>query len=206
MTTGDSLTTNVDDPNGIGTTTMELASAASAGTLSGLGTQFVGFSAITIDSGANWTLSGANTLAAGITLTDSGTLSDSGTLTNAGLITGAATGVTDHISIAFPEAGVLGRIESCIHAGEDGEVTCGRQSKLALRPERGGIGLIGLENFVVDGHSEPFLLVGFNPSDAPLFGQFNAPEITWPTWSISSRKPSCPDSESMTCTTGRPGR
>ncbi|WP_158922592.1 Hint domain-containing protein [Acidisphaera sp. S103] len=79
--------------NGIGTTTMELASAASAGTLSGLGTKYAGFAAVTIDSGARWTFSGSNTLAAGVTLTDSGTLTSSGTLINAGLITGAAKGV-----------------------------------------------------------------------------------------------------------------
>jgi hypothetical protein len=68
--------------------TMELASGASAGTLSGLGTQFINFAASTIDAGANWTLSGANALAAGATLTNAGTLTDIGTLLNSGTITG----------------------------------------------------------------------------------------------------------------------
>ncbi len=82
-----------------GITTLELASATAAGTLSGLGTQFVGFAAVTIDSGANWTFSGYNALASGVTLTDSGTLTVGGTLpvggtfSNAGLVTGAANGI-----------------------------------------------------------------------------------------------------------------
>ncbi len=86
-------TTILGTANGVGTTTLELASATAAGTLSGLGTQYAGFAAVTIDASANWTFSGSNTLAAGITLTDSGTLTTNGTFTNAGLVTGAAKGV-----------------------------------------------------------------------------------------------------------------
>ena len=76
-----------------GTSTLELASAASAGTLSGLGSTYVGFIGVTIDAGAQWTFAGSNTLASGITLSNGGTLTDSGTFTNAGLVTGAAKGV-----------------------------------------------------------------------------------------------------------------
>jgi hypothetical protein len=50
--------------------TLELASAGSVGTLSGLGTKYVDFAQVTVDAGAQWTLTGANTLAAGYTLTD----------------------------------------------------------------------------------------------------------------------------------------
>ena len=71
-----------------GTATLELASGASAGTLSGLGTQFVGFVQTTIDAGANWILSGANTVVAGTPLTNSGTLTDTGMLINTGTMTG----------------------------------------------------------------------------------------------------------------------
>jgi hypothetical protein len=71
-----------------GTATLELASGATTGTLSGLGTQFVGFVQTTIDAGANWILSGANTVVAGTPLTNSGTLTDTGTLINAGTMTG----------------------------------------------------------------------------------------------------------------------
>ena len=81
----------VDGGNTIGAvsiSTLELASAVSAGTLSGLGTQFIDFAQTTIDAGAAWTLSGTNTLVAGATLTNSGTLTDTGTLTNAGTLMG----------------------------------------------------------------------------------------------------------------------
>ena len=68
--------------------TLELASGASAGTLSGLGTQFIDFAQVTIDSGAQWVFGGYNTIASGATLTNSGTDTVTGTLVNAGVFTG----------------------------------------------------------------------------------------------------------------------
>lgn len=50
--------------------TLELASAASTGTLSGLGTEFVDFVQTTIDADASWVFNGANTIEAGTTLTE----------------------------------------------------------------------------------------------------------------------------------------
>ncbi|HEV2334513.1 MAG TPA: hypothetical protein VGS13_03340, partial [Stellaceae bacterium] len=64
----------------------ELGSAASVGTLSGLGTKYLGFSNITVDPGAGWVLSGDNTLAGGVTLTDLGTLTNTGSLSGAGTL------------------------------------------------------------------------------------------------------------------------
>jgi hypothetical protein len=80
----------VDGGNSIGATavsTLELASAASAGTLSGLGSTYIDFAQTTVDSGARWTLTGTNTVAAAATLTNAGTLTLSGaTLTDAGAL------------------------------------------------------------------------------------------------------------------------
>jgi hypothetical protein len=79
----------VDGGNTIGATsisTLELASGASAGTLSGFGSQFTDFAQTTIDAGAQWTLTGSTTLVSGATLTDSGSLTASGTFTNNGSI------------------------------------------------------------------------------------------------------------------------
>jgi Ca2+-binding RTX toxin-like protein len=59
--------------------TLELAAGGSA-TLSGLGTNFVNFNSVTVDSGATWELTGANTFAAGATLVNDGTLINSGAL------------------------------------------------------------------------------------------------------------------------------
>ena len=67
----------VDGGNGIGgsvSSTLELAAASLQGTLTGLGTQFVDFAQVVIDPGANWTLTGANTIAAGATFTNQATL------------------------------------------------------------------------------------------------------------------------------------
>jgi Hint domain len=63
---------------------LELASGTSAGTLSGLGSQFYYFSQVTLDAGASWTLASTNTIAVGTTFTGAGTLTDAGTLTNQG--------------------------------------------------------------------------------------------------------------------------
>ncbi|WP_158932809.1 Hint domain-containing protein [Acidisphaera sp. S103] len=60
--------------NLVNAATLELASAASAGTLSQLGTQFVDFSQVLVDEGASWTLAGSNTLPVGATLSNAGTL------------------------------------------------------------------------------------------------------------------------------------
>jgi hypothetical protein len=76
---------------GAGINTLELASAASIGTLTGVDAAFVNFSQATVDVGARWVLAGSNTLGTGTTLTNSGTLTDAGTLTNAGIFYGALT-------------------------------------------------------------------------------------------------------------------
>jgi hypothetical protein len=101
---GASFTGTVDGGNTLGSTivsTLELAAGASYGVLSGLGTQFVDFARVTIDSGLYWQFSGTNTLGAGATLTNSGSLIDAGTLANSGSLTGngillAAGGLVDN--------------------------------------------------------------------------------------------------------------
>ena len=82
---GASFTGTVDGGNMIGaahTSTLELASAASAGTLTGLGSQYIHFANIAVDSGAAWTLT-SDSIASGYTVTDSGTLTNTGTLGSA---------------------------------------------------------------------------------------------------------------------------
>lgn len=73
-------------PGGRAVTTLELGSAAGAGTLSGLGTQIIGMGSIVEDAGASWSLAGANTMAALSTLTVEGMLSNAGSLLNNGVI------------------------------------------------------------------------------------------------------------------------
>ena len=83
----------VDGGNAVGAanvSTLELATGASAGTLFGLGTKYINFAQVTVDAGANWTLTGYNTIATGDTLTNSGslTISSVGTLSGSGLVDG----------------------------------------------------------------------------------------------------------------------
>ena len=83
--------------------TLELAMGTSTGTLAGLGSHYINFSQITVDAGADWALTGSNTLATGVVLTDSGTLTiaSGATLTASsgsalsGPVSGAATVVND---------------------------------------------------------------------------------------------------------------
>jgi len=69
------------------TNTLELGSAASIGTLTGLSGKFVHFGTVTVDSGARWVLSGSNTIGAGATLSNFGTLIDAGTIRAGGRLT-----------------------------------------------------------------------------------------------------------------------
>ena len=85
----------VDGGNEVGSTatsTLELTSAESQGTISGLGSQFIDFARITIDSGAAWTFAGTNNIAADTTLTDAGSAIISGTAGNIADMTVSGTG------------------------------------------------------------------------------------------------------------------
>ena len=78
---GAAFTGTVDGGNTLGAafvSTLELGSAAGAGTLNGLGTQFIDFGQVTIDAGAVWTLGSSGSVAPDATLTDSGTLTNAG--------------------------------------------------------------------------------------------------------------------------------
>ena len=52
-----------------------------------------------------------------------------------GVVTGPASGVADDVCIALAESGVFRGIETGVHAGENGEMTRGRERELTLRSE-----------------------------------------------------------------------
>ena len=62
-----------------GSTTIELASGTSAGTVSGLGAQYTGFTSIAVDAAAAWTLA-SGSVTAGYAINDAGTLTNAATL------------------------------------------------------------------------------------------------------------------------------
>ena len=68
------------------TDALDLASGASAGTLSGLGSEYNGFEQITVNSGADWNLAGVNSLGSSYRLEVIGSLNVGGSLTNSGTV------------------------------------------------------------------------------------------------------------------------
>jgi hypothetical protein len=80
------------------TNLLELESGSGTGTVSGLGSKFAGFQTVTIASGAQWSLTGSNTIGSGVTLDNEGvldgesTLASGGYLDNAGTLANNATG------------------------------------------------------------------------------------------------------------------
>lgn len=99
-------------------TALVLGSSASAGTLSGLGTQFTGFPHISEASGANWTLAGYNTVGVGVTVTAGGTLDvGNGTLTNDGSIAGPVTVTTGGSLLNTTQIGGTGTNGAVVSGG-----------------------------------------------------------------------------------------
>ena len=96
--------------------TLELASGASVGTLSGLGTQFVDFAQVTVDTGAQWTLLATDTIESGATLTNAGGISGGVTLAAGGELSNTSAG-----TVAAPSGsavyGLSGGAATVVNAG-----------------------------------------------------------------------------------------
>ncbi len=139
----------VNGGNTIGATaasTLAFASASSAGTLHGLDLQYINFAQITIDAGASWVMTGANTIAAGVTLTEltGATVTDTGTLANYGSIiidpstldAGGLTG-TGSVTIAtgstLDVSGTIAGGETIKFAGSGAYLYLGNPSSVAGR-------------------------------------------------------------------------
>src|SRR5262249_42157135 len=66
---------------------LELAAAGTTvGTIAAIGTSFIGFGTVTVDTAASWSLAGASTLAAGTTFANAGTVTVAGTFDTAGSV------------------------------------------------------------------------------------------------------------------------
>jgi hypothetical protein len=106
-----------------GNNVIELASAASAGTIGGLGSSFTGFGTVTIDTSASWTLTGSNRVA---DLTDDGALALGA---NARLDVTAA--VDQHSTGVF-DMGVNSRLEFAADRGASDRIAFLRPSELLI--------------------------------------------------------------------------
>ncbi len=97
------------------TNTLELAASGTAGTVSGLSDKFVNFGTVTVDSGAQWAVTGGdNVIGSGQTLTVYGTLTDFGSVTNQGSISGTGRLLVDPAT--FVNSGSVG-IEVTLDGG-----------------------------------------------------------------------------------------
>jgi fibronectin-binding autotransporter adhesin len=124
MSPGAVFTGKVDGGNvsasGTAISTLELMTGASAGTLAGLGSQYVHFQNFQVDPGASWTIAAGQQLPATYTLTDNGTLTNNasvltGVTLGAGAYLDNATGVT--ISSASDGALALGAGATVVNRG-----------------------------------------------------------------------------------------
>jgi fibronectin-binding autotransporter adhesin len=95
-------------PGGTGASTLELAAGTVAGTLTGLGTQFIDFPQITVDAGANWVFDNSDTVVSGSTLTNSGSVSGGVTLAAAAVLNNTAGGTISNASRSFYGISVYG--------------------------------------------------------------------------------------------------
>jgi len=75
------------------TSTLELASSSGAGVLTGLGSEYIDFTQIVVDTGATWSLAGSNTIGTGVTLSGPAaiTLAAGATLDIAGTVASGET-------------------------------------------------------------------------------------------------------------------
>jgi hypothetical protein len=111
----------VDGGNKLGSaheSTLELASGASTGVLSGI---YANFEQMVVDAGAQWDVTGTHTVSAGYTLTNNGTLYDGGALTNAGNVIGTGELVV-LAGETFVDKGIIGSGQTIDFASHNGEI------------------------------------------------------------------------------------
>ncbi|HET6196412.1 MAG TPA: hypothetical protein VFE12_11675, partial [Acetobacteraceae bacterium] len=87
--------------------TLELAAAATAGTLDGLGSNFRNFGSIVLDAGAAWTIGGAVTTGQIINIHSGAVLALAGSVTNGGLIEATGAGGLTIASGTISNAGAM---------------------------------------------------------------------------------------------------
>jgi hypothetical protein len=165
---------------GGGTNTVEFASAASIGTLTGSGADFVNFSGVVVDTGASWVLAGA-----GVTLTTAGTFANNGMiLLDSGMLSaGALTGsgaVTIGSGGTVSVLGTVAASQTIGFASASGQLTLGSpaiESGLIAGFVSGDtIDLTGVTNVtsttLVNGDTLQIALSSGGPIDLLMSGDF----------------------------------
>ena len=64
------------------------------------------------------------------------------------VVAGAAAGITNHVRVAFPEAGELCRIQSRVHASQNREPPRGRHAEFTFSAKAFAVGAVGGQYFI----------------------------------------------------------
>jgi hypothetical protein len=131
---------------GGGANTLELAQGAVAGSLGGIGSTFIGFGTLTVDSGADWTLTGNNT---------------AGTVLNNGTLAIASNGSLD--------------VTTTIDPTSAGQFQLGNNSVIDIAAAIGSatrITFLGAAEAIIDTASQFGANVGQSTYSGPLFENF----------------------------------
>ncbi len=133
--------------------TLELAKGASAGSITGLGGAFTGFSALLVDNGATWTATGTNTVASTTAVTVKGALDVTGTTTfTGGVGGGGAISIGSHAVLSV--GGALGVLKLSFLAGGSETAVFGAPTSVGSTISGfAATDKIDLANFVVTGHT-----------------------------------------------------
>ena len=65
-----------------------------------------------------------------------------------GVVAGTAAGITNHVRVAFPEAGEPCRIQSRVHASQNREPPRGRHAESAFSAKAFAVGVVGGQYFI----------------------------------------------------------
>ena len=107
------------------TASLVLASAATTGTITGLGTQFLGFKTVTENTGSKWVATGANSLGGTTALTIDGTFTDTGSLVASGKVTVGGTLAISGAGTVQLSNGVTLQKRSVLTASSTGSIEVG---------------------------------------------------------------------------------
>ena len=131
---GASFSGRVDGGNAIGSgtsSTLELLSSASAGTLSGLGSNFIDFAQIDIDGGADWTLQGTVVSGQSVSVASTGTVEFA-----PGIFSGTIDGLQQGGSIVL--TGIANATSATVLSGNTLEISLSSGGPIDLQLDQAG--------------------------------------------------------------------
>ncbi len=172
---GASFTGKVDGGNTVGAafvSTLELATGASSGTLTSLGSKYIDFARIDVDDGASWIWNTTDTLAAGITLRNAGTLSGLVALRPGAFVSNVSTGTIAPANVFYSGTVAGGAAATLYNAG----LIYNSLSTNPLQMVAGGTvsnavsgTIIGSQSLLIRGGAGTVINAGLIQTDTPVY-------------------------------------